>query len=176
MSFIHNVRALKGQAPTAGQFNKLASNLEYLKARVTPRYCLVKKSADQTASTGITGAPVAITFATAIADANSMFSAGTITIPTDAEYVRAVCNLYLSAIEVKNTTITLTAEGSAYQQFGWNAAQSNAAADGVRAFNLDTGWWPTSGVTSIGVYLNGPLSTSWTIKNDNRTWLFVEVL
>lgn len=168
------LRANKGQAPTAGQFNRLAENLEKVQSLLGPRFFLARKSGNQTVTIPATGLPQTVTFNTETHDTASMFSAGTITIPTDATLIRIVCNLYFSTLAAIAATILIPEYDHAYAQFGYQDSGTTSA-DGVESFQVDSGWVPIRAST-VTVQVWSVVAASWTISANENTWLYVEVL
>jgi hypothetical protein len=172
-NYHHLLRANKRQGIKAADFNRLAENLESAKTRSGPRYFLAKKSATQAINILANGAPVTVTFDTEVADTESMFNAGTITIPSDARWIRAIASLDFTAeVNISINAILAAGDYVNVQQFGYGTTQ-----DGIRAMNIDTGWVPYIPGGSKGVLtVHAPVLSSWTINNDQATWLCVEVM
>lgn len=173
-AFIQNVRNLKGLAPNAGNFNRIAQNLDLLNVRVRPIHCLLSRSADKTITFANTGAPVSFDYDTLTNDADapfSLFSAGSIIVPDGCSLMRIILNIAITG----GSTAEFVANGTGLSSasFGTNTTKSI-----VSMFGMDSGWQPVNpgifGTISVG--FNGVSGSSFVVKSSLATWASVEVI
>lgn len=190
MSFFQNVRALKRTAPTAAQFNQLAANQELVKAYLSPRFALAKKSGNQALTFSVNCPFDGITFDTEVHDTDSLFSGGTFTIPTTAKLARLVVNIKATAfsnfriILTTPSAFTMTVDNTTEERINFTTvkpffAMGNSSQDGIQEFQLDTGWIPqerTSDFTFTGVTIWSDPLTAMTIEASANTWCSLEIL
>lgn len=176
--------ALKLRAPTAGQFNRVASNFEMLNDRVIPRYALLRMGSDKTVSRASTGIGTTPSFDTVVANPHGIFDVANsrFQMPADAKLARVVQNVHLSTFANRDVFfggVTYpvydlnAASGRAYQSIGYGTS-----GDGIQDFNWDSGFYSVSpgDLLDPTVAMGVATTTSATIKSDDATWFYLEVI
>lgn len=184
--FVPNVRAIRGLAPTALDFNALANNLEYINAKRIPRTCVLRLAGNATFTISATTGFSSVTFDTSLLDTESMFSGGVITLPSDSKFVRMIANITFSTLADRDFGVypaiyshELSNSGIILMEHALQMDKNPSIAwNGVKSVNVDTGWMPynPSVVNYEQLTIGGPTSTTWTINSTTSTWLSVEVL
>lgn len=184
--YVPNVRAIKGLAPTALDFNSLANNLEYANTLYRPRVCTLQLSGNSTITTSLTTALASLTFDTSLLDTASMFSGGVLTPPSNSKFIKISFNLKFSTTAVRDFAVypatyshELGNSGIVSLQQGWQMnGNSGAGWVGVGYINFETGWLQYNPSTTNYQILTfvATAGTSYTINSNEATWLQVEVL
>lgn len=145
-AFIKNQRALKGLAPTAGMYNKLAYDLELLKSRLSPIYCLLALSGNKTITFDSVLAHLIADFATVTAQTASpftLFSGGVITIPKGFSFAREVVSVFLNGTPTTEVIIggSMVDANALTNQTMVSFGTGGTTATVVSAV-VDSGWCP----------------------------------
>lgn len=191
--FQPNVRALKGRAPDAGKFNRVARNLDAVNERALPLFCRLRMSTNVVVTGDITIGSSnysTYTYDTADADPFGLFDGSVINIPSFAKQIRIIENVRLTASSDSDLRVmcqrgyfwtdrnnTLNDRLQVAQGIGYGAS-----GDGVRTMQMDSGWLPTDnspfgtdisrGTGLVVAYPSCPV----TIESNDATWLSVEFL